>query len=273
MQLGRGTVTYRMLRDVNAQVEIDTPSVSIRPGHQGIYRITVTDDGQTYVTPRVGQLEVFTPKGSQAVAPGQTLMARGQATDPEFQMIQALGRDDWDAWSDSRDQMFQQAWLNTQRYVPPDVYGTEELQGHGQWVNTPEYGYAWAPQVAPDWSPYSAGRWVWEDYYGWTWVSSDPWGWAPYHYGRWFNRPGFGWCWWPGAIGARAYWSPALVGFFGFGRGIGFAFGSIGWVPLAPFEVFHPWWGAGGFGRGGFGLNFVLSRLSFCNLPWINDNV
>ena len=46
---------------------------------------------------------------------------------------------------------------------------------------------------------------------------------------------------------ARHYWSPALVGFFGFGGGVGvgvgFGFGGIGWVPLAPFEVFHPWWG------------------------------
>ncbi len=260
MQLGRGTVTYRILRDTNAQVEIDTPSVSVRPVRQGVYRITVTDDGQTYVTPRSGQLEVFTPKGSQTIPPGQTMMARGPAGDPEFQMIQGLPRDEWDAWSDDRDRTFQQAWTSTRQYVPPDVYGTEELQGHGQWVNTPDYGgYAWYPQVGQDWSPYSAGRWVWEDYYGWTWVSYDPWGWAPYHYGRWFYRGGLGWGWWPGRIHERYFWSPALVGFFGFGRGIGvgFGFGSIGWVPLAPFERFHPWWGGAGFGRERFAMNVV----------------
>jgi hypothetical protein len=247
MQLGRGTVTYRILRDANAQIEIDTPSVSIRPARTGIYRITVTDDGQTYVTPRAGQLEVFTPKGSQMVQVGQTMQARGDSSDPEFQMIGALKMDEWDGWSDSRDRGLQQAWANTSQYVPPDVYGTEDLAGHGQWVNTPEYGYAWAPQVGPDWSPYSVGRWAWEDYYGWTWISSDPWGWAPYHYGRWFNRPGFGWCWWPGRLYERAFWSPALVGFFGFGRGFGgIGFGNIGWVALAPFERFHPWYGRGG---------------------------
>jgi hypothetical protein len=56
-----------------------------------------------------------------------------------------------------------------------------------------------------------------------------------------------------------AYWSPALVGFFGYGGGVGigvgvgFGFANIGWVPLAPFEPFHPWWGAGyagGLNRG-----------------------
>jgi hypothetical protein len=263
MQLGRGTVTYRILRDGNAQVEIDTPSISVRLTRQGIYRITVTDDGQTYLTPRAGQVEVFTPKGSQMVQPGQTMMARGQSSDPEFQLIAALNRDEWDAWSDSRDGVFQQAWANTQKYVPPDVYGTEELAGHGQWVNTPDYGYAWQPTVGPDWSPYSAGRWAWEDYYGWTWVSSDPWGWAPYHYGRWFNRPGFGWAWWPGRLHDRYSWSPALVGFFGFGRGfgVGFGFGSIGWVPLAPFERFNPWYGRGGFNNVAFVHNTNITSV------------
>jgi len=259
LQLGRGTVTYRILRDTNLQVEIDTPSVSIRPARQGIYRITVTDDGLTYVTPRLGQVEIFTPKGSQMVQVNQTLVARGDAADPEYQVIGALNRDDWDAWSDSRDQVFQQAWSTTSQYVPPDVYGTEELQGHGQWVNTPEYGYAWAPSVGPDWSPYSVGRWSWEDFYGWTWVSYDPWGWAPYHYGRWFNRPGFGWCWWPGRLGIHHYWSPGLVAFAGFGYGGG-GYGRIGWVPLAPYERYHAW-----YGRGGYRSTNIISNANITN--------
>ena len=262
LKLGRGTVTYRLLRDTNAQVEIDTPSISIRPARQGVYRITVTDDGQSYVTPRAGQVEVFTPKGSQMVTTGQTLMARGDAADPEYQMVAGLNRDDWDNWSDSRDQVFQQAWANTQRYVPQGVYGTEELAGQGQWVPTPEYGgSAWAPNVGPDWSPYSNGDWGWEPYYGWTWCSHDPWGWAPYHYGRWFNRPGLGWAWWPGMLGGNYYFRPGLVGFFGFGAGIGgFGFGNIGWVPLAPFERFHPW-----FGRGGFNNSALVQNTNLLN--------
>ena len=52
------------------------------------------------------------------------------------------------------------------------------------------------------------------------------------------------------------YWSPALVGFFGFGGGVGFGagfgFGNIGWVPLAPYEVLHPWWGRGYYGSAGY---------------------
>jgi hypothetical protein len=94
---------------------------------------------------------------------------------------------------------------------------------------------------------------VWEDWYGWTWVGCESWGWAPYHYGRWFNDPAYGgWLWYPGVLGVRHYWSPALVGFFGWGGGFGFGFGfgNVGWVALAPFEMFHPWWGRGFYGAG-----------------------
>ena len=132
-----------------------------------------------------------------------------------------------------------------------DVYGADDLDAYGNWVPS-QYGQVWnpTPPVA-DWSPYSYGHWVWEGYYGWTWVDYAPWGWAPYHYGRWFWNTGVGWCWWPGARLASYFWNPALVGFFGWG-GIGI---GLGWVALAPFELFHPWWGGRlGFGwRGGFG--------------------
>ena len=117
-------------------------------------------------------------------------------------------------------------------------------------------------RVEPGWAPYRAGRWVWEDFYGWTWVSYDPWGWAPYHYGRWYCGS-LGWAWYPGPRFGHYYWSPALVGFFGFGgyggfhAGFGFGFGNVGWVPLAPFEAFHPWWGRGLYG--GFAAGAAVS--------------
>jgi hypothetical protein len=109
---------------------------------------------------------------------------------------------------------------------------------------------------------------VWEDWYGWTWVSADPWGWAPYHYGRWFHHDRFGWCWYPGAFGPRHYWSPALVGWFGFGGGggFGFGFGNIGWVPLAPFEVLHPWWGRGFYGRGFNRTTINVTNINVTNV-------
>ena len=245
LQMARGTATFRVLRDSTADVEVDTPNLSVRPARQGAYRITVHEDGQTDVTVRAGDVEIFTPRGTQQVHNGQTLIARGTASDPEFQLVNAGPHDDWDRWNDTRDQTFTRSAGS--RYVSPDVYGTQDLDAYGQWTYDAPYGYVWRPAAAAaGWAPYQAGRWVWLDWYGWTWVSYEPWGWAPYHYGRWYYGPR-GWCWYPGVVATRHYWSPALVGFFGFGHGTGVGvtvgWGNVGWVPLAPYERLSPWWG------------------------------
>ncbi|HJT88532.1 MAG TPA: FecR family protein [Bryobacteraceae bacterium] len=264
LSLARGTVTFRVLRSSNIDIEVDTPSVSVRPSKIGAYRIAVNDSGESEVTARAGDVEVFTPRGTQWVNSGQTMLARGNAADPEFQIVRASAEDDWDRWNETRDRGLTQS--AGYQYVGPGIYGVEDMDPYGNWVDVPGYGYSWQPVVAPGWAPYRAGRWVWEDWYGWTWVSDEPWGWAPYHWGRWFNAPGYGWCWYPGVIGVRHYWSPALVAFFGFGGGgIGFGFGNVGWVPLAPYEVFHPWWGRGFYGRPEYfnrGINYTNINVS-----------
>ncbi len=267
MELARGVMTYRMLRTSDGNIEIDTPSLSVRPSRQGSFRISVNDTGETEVTARNGDVEVFTPSGSQWVRSGQTLVARGANTDAEFQVVPAGGMDEWDRWSDNRDRTITQSVSS--RYVGQGVYGAEDLDAHGSWNNVPEYGNVWRPTVAADWAPYQSGRWVWEDWYGWTWVSSDSWGWAPYHYGRWFNNDRLGWCWYPGLLTGRHYWSPALVGFFGFGHGsfgAGFGFGNVGWVPLAPYETFHPWWGRGFEGNRGFNRSMNITNVNITNV-------
>ena len=267
MELAHGTITYRVLRPVNVNVEVDTPSVSVRPSKAGTYRMTVNDNGDTEVTVRAGDVEVFTPRGSQWVSAGQMLVARGSAADPEFQIVSANPPDDWDHWCDSRSRDITQS--PSYQYVPQGVYGAEDLDQYGNWVDSPDYGYVWRPNVAPGWAPYSSGRWVWEDWYGWTWVSYDPWGWAPFHYGRWFWAANNGWCWYPGVIGVRHFWSPGLVAFFGFGGGgfgAGFGFGHVGWVPLAPYEVFHPWWGRGFYGRDGFNRYTNITNVNVTNI-------
>ena len=244
VQVGHGTVTFRVLRESHAQVEIDTPAVSVRPMGIGAYRVYVQGDGQTEITVRLGTAQIYTPRGSEQLQAGQTMVVRGDPSDPEYRIDPAISLDQWDRWNEQRDQEL----LNSRSYnnVPQDIYGSEDLDGNGRWVDTPAYGDVWVPAVGPDWAPYSNGRWVWEDYFGWSWISYDPWGWAPFHYGRWFYAAPYGWCWYPGRFGPH-YWSPALVAFFGFGpgAGVGFSFGNIGWVPLAPFEAMHPWWGPG----------------------------
>ncbi len=177
IQVARGMVTFRVLRDSNAQFEISTPS------------------------------------GSERLPAGQTMLARGTASDPEFQVVRAVAQDDWDRWNENRDRQLEQS--ASYDHVSPDIYGAEDLDNYGSWQTDPSYGDVWCPRVAEDWAPYRDGRWSWMDWYGWNWVSCDPWGWAPYHYGRWFNTPGRGWGWWPGARYGHHYWSPGLVAFVG----------------------------------------------------------
>ena len=242
VQVARGLVTVNVLRDSDADVEIATPAISIRPNKRGIYRIVVRPDDTTEVTVRKGEVEVFTPQGSERLKSGRTMLARGTQGNPEVQVLSANREDAWDDWNENRNKDLERAQSNSYQYVSRDVYGAEDLYGHGDWIDSPPYGRVWAPRVAVGWAPYRYGRWAWVDWYGWTWVSYDTWGWAPYHYGRWFYA-GNRWCWWPGG-GGRHYWRPGLVAFVGWGGGgIGIGFGRVGWIPLAPYERYNAWYG------------------------------
>jgi hypothetical protein len=259
VQVARGTVTLAVVRVSHADMEVDTPNVAVRPVGQGSYRIGVTPEGQTEIAVRAGEAEAFTPQGSERIPAGARMLLRGPASDPEFQMLAASAPDEWDQWNADRDRSLERA--RSYQYVSPEIPGAEDLDTSGRWVNVPPYGWVWSPNGEPaDWAPYRDGRWVWIDWYGWTWVDYSSWGWAPYHYGRWFYGAPYGWCWFPGPIYERYHWRPALVAFFGFGGGagfgVGFGFGAMGWVPLAPYETFYPWYGRGYYG--GYGRSSAM---------------
>jgi len=273
VQVARGAVTYRVLRDQDADVEVNTPSVSVRPVKKGVYRITVSSDGSSEITVRSGEAEIFTPTGSERLKSGRTMIARGTAANPEFRFVAEIQEDDWDRWNRNRDRDLERS--RSYSYVSRDIYGAEDLDDHGNWVSVNPYGWVWSPRVAVGWAPYRHGRWSWVDYYGWSWVSYDPWGWAPYHYGRWFHSAPYGWCWWPGPVHARHYWSPGLVAFFGFGSaGVGFGFGNVGWVPLAPYERYYPWYGRGYYGgyRNGAYINNSVRIVNNVNITNVYRN-
>lgn len=129
-----------------------------------------------------------------------------------------------------------------------------ELAPYGEWIYTPEYGYAWRPYLDyyEEFQPYATrGNWVNTDL-GWTWISEYRWGWATFHYGRWFYDNYFGWMWLPGYE-----WAPAWV-----------IWGSYNdcwaWAPMGPnmnagiYYSWHPpsfWW------------TFVPFR-HFCSSNW-----
>jgi hypothetical protein len=260
IQVASGTVVFSALPGSNDQIEFATEAAALRPLAPGSYRITVLGGGTVEFTVRRGEADIFTPGGSRRLTPGHTMRVHmSEDNVPEFQLTAEIAPDAFDEFNARRDQELSQ--VKSYEHMSRDIEGGEDLDNAGEWVDQAPYGSVWRPYVSPDWAPYQDGRWMWEDYYGWTWLSYDSWGWGPYHYGRWFNNAG-SWYWYPGGFGGRMWWRPALVGFFGWGGfGVGFGFGGYGWVPLAPFEMFHPWYGRG-YGGGGrwSGFNQSMGR-------------
>ncbi len=239
--------------------EVDTPTVAIVFLKEGNYRVNVRDDGTTEVIVRKGKAEIYNKElGSVTVNQGRRMIV--EARDNYYQITKQEDKDGWDSWNDRRDdELF--ARLDSYRssqYIPAALPGVYDLDIYGDWVQSPDYGWIWAPRAVPiGWAPYRQGNWRWYPSYGWTWVSYEPWGWVPYHYGRWAhwrNR----WYWVPSVsygvgIGYGWNWSPHLVTFFGWGgsrynRGYRDGFndgyragvrdGWLGWCPLAPGEQY-----------------------------------
>ncbi len=119
------------------------------------------------------------------------------------------------------------AWITPQQASAQQVSVSfqlfyDELSPYGMWVEYPNYGYVWIPNVDREFSPYGTdGHWVFTDD-GWTWVSDYPWGWAPFHYGRWAYDDSYGWLWVP-----NNEWGPAWVTWR---RSQGY----YGWAPMQP---------------------------------------
>lgn len=272
LQLAQGTIEMRPLQITSGRPQVQTPSATIQPDVAGRYRVDVTGDGTTLLAVRSGVADVVTPQGTQKIGAGTTVRISGQSSDPQITSVQNIAYDDFDSWNSERDR-YALSGAN-EPYADSGMVGLSDLDAYGHWVNYPSYGQVWVANSYPaGWAPYQYGRWVWQPYYGWTWVGYEPWGWAPYHYGRWFYAPRVGWAWYPGPVYVRPVYRPALVAFFGFGGGGGFsfnfAFGNVGWVPLAPYEDYHPWWGPG-YGRRPIVYNNVTNITNITNISNVN---
>ena len=245
---GHAAVDVRRLPRGQA-IEVDTPNGAFTIDHPGYYRIDVEQERTTFSTRRGGEATLVPADGEATdVGSDKQLVLEGTDT-PQLSTSAAPDPDDWDRWNLDRTGRPSEPSPSA-AYVSPEVAGSEDLDRHGDWRDTPRYGHVWVPhEVPPDWAPYSTGRWVWDPYYGWTWVDDAPWGWAPYHYGRWVYVNGF-WGWAPGPVVAAPVYAPALVAFFGApGVGVSVSVGVpfVSWVALGFGEPVIPWWGPVGF--------------------------
>jgi hypothetical protein len=221
-------------------VEIDGPdaAAALQPGE---YRLSIDSSGATSITIRNGRAQVALDGApDMGLATGQ----RGVfGPNGSYAIMPAAAPDEFDRWCQQRET----AWLNGQaasQYVSDDVVGSEDLSQYGDWQTQPDYGATWFPgQVAYDWAPYSDGNWVWVAAWGWTWVDRAPWGFAPFHYGRWVYIARR-WGWVPGPANRHALYAPALVAWVGGpigGAALSLGGGTaVGWLPLAPGEVYIP---------------------------------
>src|SRR5450755_1076818 len=229
--------------DAAGAFEIDAPNAAVALLRPGEYRLSVDNAGNTSVAIRNGQAQVISSdEQNMNLLTGQ----RGlYGANGSYALTQAVPPDDFDRWCQQR----QARWADDQavtQYVSSDVVGYEDLNDYGQWQQEPDYGYVWFPTQVADWVPYSAGHWAWVVPWGWSWVDDAPWGFAPFHYGRWIHT-GRRWGWVPAPPRRHAVYAPALVAWIG-GPGTGMALSlgggaAVGWLPLAPGEVYVPGYG------------------------------
>ncbi len=163
IQVGHGMANYTVLRNSDANAEIDTPNVSIRTERrEASFRILVTADDHTEVLVRRGEIEITTPQGGTRVGENQFITIKGNGDQTQYRIGEAPSRDDWDQWNTDRDRMINNS---VSRRNTNDYYtGSQDLDANGTWRDVPDYGHAWFPNEGPDWVPYSAGNWVWEPY-------------------------------------------------------------------------------------------------------------
>ncbi|WP_162915024.1 DUF6600 domain-containing protein, partial [Desertibaculum subflavum] len=242
LRLDQGSVQLSVRQlEPGERVSIATPQGRMEALAPGTYRIDAgTGETPAGVTVLDGKARFADQGRSVEAVGGESAIVR---PDGSLGTVAAI-RQPFDEWALARETEVKAATV-TPRHLPQSMPGREDLERHGSWQETPEYGAVWYPAAVPvGWAPYRYGHWAWVHPWGWTWIDDAPWGFAPFHYGRWAHYHGR-WCWVPGRYArARPVYSPALVAFVGGSNfSIAVSIGrapAIGWVPLGPREVYYP---------------------------------
>jgi hypothetical protein len=268
VRLSEGAMDVRV-RNLDGNIEIDTPNLAFTVSQPGEYRFDTNSDGtQTLVTAREGEGQVTAGGGSFTLHAGQQAVIMGQDQTAQYKVNAAPGPDGFDNWVMSRNQREER--YSHPRYVSSRIVGYEDLDEYGTWRSAPDYGQVWVPNgVAAAWAPYHDGHWAWVDPWGWTWVDDAPWGFAPFHYGRWAFVSGY-WGWCPGPMAASPVYAPALVAWVGFGAGFGVSLGggpAVGWFPLGPRDVYIPSFNA----SAAFVTRINITNTTVINTTYVNN--
>lgn len=243
LTLHDGTASLRVREpEVAREVQFTTPEGRFMPRGPGLFRIDRGERG-TFAGATLGELDFESSDAQLTLHPGQRADLWFDPADQRTHYSWSSPvNDDFDQWvrsNDARDQQYA-----SRHPISPEMTGAEDLDRNGQWSSHPEYGAIWYPTtVVAGWAPYRYGHWAWVRPWGWTWVDDAPWGFAPFHYGRWVHWGGR-WCWAPGTYVRRPVYAPAMVAWVGGPHlSVSVRIGGgqpVGWVPLAPREVYYP---------------------------------
>jgi hypothetical protein len=202
---------------------LETPSVSLSTSRQSTFKADVSDHGDVEIAVADGKILARRDGREEVIKTGERFVFLRDMAGPERTAL--LPPDQWEEWNLQRDDN-SYAQGPSSRYLPDELGPyAQDFDQYGTWVNTPDYGYVWAPIVVGGWSPYGYGRWV-SIRGSCVWIPYEPWGWVPHHYGRWIYRNQIGWGWVPPRKGI-ARWAPGYVGW-------SYTPASVSWVPLAP---------------------------------------
>jgi hypothetical protein len=161
---------------------------------------------------------------------------------------------DWDDWNNFRESVWAKREQSRSRMADllPEPIREESyvLEDNGRWERVQyegAYRDMWRPtRVDPGWRPFTAGRWT--QYYGDNcWIPDEPFGYVTHHYGSWVYVDAFrAWFWMPPVVRRHADTPTIFISFGWYPGRVGWIHGhdSVGWVPLAPNEIYYghrPW--------------------------------
>jgi hypothetical protein len=202
----KGAVILRILPGGAGQVfMVDTPRGKLRADQPGYFEIEVgVDTGAVMVSALEGGAQF---NEATVLAPG----TRATIAPDGPPVLAAAAEDDFSRRVAAEITESGENKLEVPSHVSPQATGFHELQRHGLWVSTEQYGWVWEPMVGSDWAPFRDGRWVEVSPWGRTWIDNAPWGFAPSHYGSW-AEVNDRWVWVPGnaaqvtasSVGAKA---------------------------------------------------------------------
>ena len=256
LRLDYGRLRVQLGGQSDARFRVDTPSGSATCFDKGAFGIEADRDRIVRLKVLSGRVTFANDRNDARINAGERLTVYSpQDGLDRVRSFNTYDGDDFDRWSDRAVVVPRgESWER----VPPELrYYADELDNHGRWVQSDEFGWVWQPNgVAEDWRPYSEGRWA--PYPGgMTWVSDEPWAYVAYHHGRWHWGEGLGWCWIPGVN-----YSPAWVAWNN-------TPGYCGWAPLGYYNT--PCTYGYGAWKGGYAWNVV--SINFINAPNIHTRI